>query len=410
MAINGENRTDVIILGGGLVGQTLALALNVHGLSSAVVDRMPTEALLDSSYDGRVSAVASASWNMLNAIGIGDALDGKGCAIGSIRASDGLAPGRLDFESGEGEGPLGIMFENRLLRATLFEASQKAEHIALHMAKTATDVVRDPGGVMVTLDDGTVLKGSLLIGAEGRGSPTRETAGIRVARWSYRHHAIVATINHERAHGGIAYEIFYPAGPFALLPMQDDAAGYRSALVWTVDEKDGPAMLGLSERAFLAEAKKRMGGFLGDIALAGPRGAYPLGFHHAAKITGERLALIGDSAHGIHPIAGQGLNLGFRDVACLAQVLVEGTRLGMEAGDAQLLKRYETWRSFDTLMVAMATDGLTRLFGIPGKTASKIRRFGMSAVNRTPPLKRRFIEEARGSSGKLPLLLQGATI
>lgn len=404
------SQTDVIILGGGLVGQTLALALDVHGLSSAVVDRMPTKALLESRYDGRVSAVASASWNMLNAIGLGEALEGKGCPIGSIRASDGLAPGRLDFESGEGEGPLGIMFENRLLRATLFEASQKAEHIALHMAKSAVDVAREPGGVTVTLDDGTVLEGALLIGAEGRRSPTREAAGIRVARWSYRHHAIVATINHERSHGGIAYEIFYPAGPFALLPMLDDANGHRSALVWTVDEKDGPAMMGLSERAFLAEAEKRMGGFLGQLALAGPRGSYPLGFHHAAKITGERLALVGDSAHGIHPIAGQGLNLGFRDVACLAQVLVEGVRLGLDAGDAELLKRYESWRSLDTLMVAMATDGLTRLFGIPGKTASRIRRFGMTAVDRIPPLKRRFVDEARGSSGKLPLLLQGVTV
>ncbi|QLC25658.1 UbiH/UbiF/VisC/COQ6 family ubiquinone biosynthesis hydroxylase [Parasphingopyxis algicola] len=404
------NQSDVIILGGGLVGQTLALALDAHGLSSAVIDRMPAEALLDSSYDGRVSAVASASWNMLDAIGLGAALEGKGCAIGSIRASDGLAPGRLDFEPGEGEGPLGIMFENRLLRATLFEASQRAEHIALHMAKSAADVQREPGGVTVTLDDGTVLKGSLLIGAEGRGSPTRDAAGIRIARWSYKHHAIVATINHEKPHGAIAYEIFYPAGPFALLPMLDDANGHRSALVWTVDEKNGPAMLALGERAFLAEAQKRMGSFLGELALAGPRGAYPLGFHHAATITGERLALVGDSAHGIHPIAGQGLNLGFRDVAALAEVLVEGVRLGMDPGDAQLLKRYETWRSLDTLMVAMATDGLTRLFGIPGRAASKIRRFGMTAVDRIPPLKRRFVDEARGSSGRLPLLLQGVTV
>ncbi|QLC22723.1 UbiH/UbiF/VisC/COQ6 family ubiquinone biosynthesis hydroxylase [Parasphingopyxis sp. CP4] len=410
MAMNGENRTDIIILGGGLVGQTLALALDTHGVSSAVIDRMPSEALLDSSYDGRVSAVASASKNMLDAIGLGEALDGKGCAIGSIRASDGLAPGRLDFEPGEGEGPLGTMFENRLLRATLFEVSQKAEYIDLHMAKSAADVVRDASGVTVTLDDGTVLKGGLLIGAEGRGSPTRDAAGIKIARWSYRHHAIVATINHERPHGAIAYEIFYPAGPFALLPMLDDANGPRSALVWTVDEKDGPAMLGLSERAFLAEAQKRMGGFLGDLALAGPRGSYPLGFHHAAHITGERLALVGDSAHGIHPIAGQGLNLGFRDVAALTEVLVEGVRLGMDPGDAQLMKRYETWRSLDTLMVAMATDGLTRLFGIPGKTASKIRRIGMTAVDRIPPLKRRFVDEARGSSGKLPLLLRGVTV
>ena len=401
---------DVIILGGGLVGQALGLALDTHGLSSAVIDRAPAEALLDASYDGRVSAVASASWNMLRAIGLGEALGGKGCAIDAIRVSDGLAPGGLDFASPEDEGPLGIMFENKLLRATLFEAARRADHVSLHMGRSAVDVAREPGGVSVTLDDGSVLAAPLLIGAEGRNSPTREAAGIRVARWRYKHHAIIATLNHERPHGAIAYEIFYPAGPFAILPMQGDANGHRSALVWTVREVDGPAMLALSERAFLAEAQKRMGGFLGDLALAGPRGAYPLGFHHTARITAERLALVGDAAHGIHPIAGQGLNLGFRDVAALTEVLVEGARLGLDLADAQLLKRYESWRSLDTLMVAMATDSLTRLFGIRGKTASKVRRFGMQAVGKIPPLKQRFVDEARGSSGKLPLLLQGVTV
>lgn len=402
--------TDVIILGGGLVGQTLALALDAHGLRSAVIDRAPAEALLDASYDGRVSAVASASSKMLEAIGLGEALDGKGCAIDSIRVSDGLEPGGLDFEPGEDEGPLGIMFENKLLRATLYERCRAAANVSLHMGVSARDVDRGPGKVTVTLDDGTELAAPLLVGAEGRGSPTREAAGLRVARWRYRHHAIIATLNHELPHGHVAYEIFYPSGPFAILPMRDDAGGHRSALVWSVAEGDGPATLGLNDRAFLAEAKKRMGGFLGELSLAGPRAAYPLGFHHAAKITAHRLALVGDSAHGIHPIAGQGLNLGFRDVAALTQVLVEGARLGLEPGDAQLLKRYETWRSLDTLMVAMATDSLTRLFGLPGRTASKVRRFGLQAVGRIPPLKQRFIDEARGSSGKLPLLLQGVTV
>lgn len=403
-------KADVIILGGGLVGQTLALSLDAHGLGSAVIDRAPAATLLDASYDGRVSAVAATSWNMLRAIGLDDALDGKGCAIDSIRVSDGLEPGGLDFEPGVEEGPLGIMFENKLLRATLFERCRAAEHVSLHMGVGARHIDRGPGRAMVALDDGTELAAPLLIGAEGRGSPTREAAGLKVARWRYRHHAIVATLNHELPHRQIAYEIFYPSGPFAILPMRDDANGHRSALVWSVAEGDGPAMLGLNDRAFLGEATKRMGGFLGDLALAGPRTAYPLGFHHAAKITAHRLALIGDSAHGIHPIAGQGLNLGFRDVAALTQVLVEGARLGLELGDAQLLKRYETWRSLDTLMVAMATDSLTRLFGLPGKAASKVRRTGLRMVGGIPPLKRRFIDEARGSSGKLPLLLQGVTI
>ncbi|WP_298022642.1 UbiH/UbiF/VisC/COQ6 family ubiquinone biosynthesis hydroxylase [uncultured Parasphingopyxis sp.] len=401
---------DVIILGGGLVGQTLALALDAHGMTSAVIDCAPAEALLDTRYDGRVSAVASASWKMLRAIGLGDALDGKGCLISTIRVSEGLEPGGLDFEPAEDEGPLGIMFENRLMRATLFEACRKAENVSLHMGRSAEAIDRGPGQVTVTLDDGSELTAPLLIGAEGRGSPTREAAGIKIANWRYGQHAIIACLNHEKPHGHIAYEIFYADGPFAILPMNDDANGHRSALVWSVPEAQGPAMLKLGERAFLAEAEKRMGGFLGSVSLAAPRAAYPLGFHNAAKITAHRLALVGDSAHGMHPIAGQGLNVGFRDVAALTEVLVEGARLGLDLADAQLLARYERWRGLDTLMTAMATDGLTRLFGLPGKPASRLRQFGLNAVSKIPPLQRRFTDEARGTSGKLPLLLQGVMV
>ena len=189
-----------------------------------------------------------------------------------------------------------------------------------------------------------------------------------------------------------------------------EAGGFRSAIVWSVKARDGAAVRDLPERALAHEIEKRMGGFLGAVALAGPRFSYPLGFHHAARITGERLALAGDAAHGIHPIAGQGLNLGFRDAAALAQVLVEGARLGMDLGDAQLLARYERWRGLDTLMVAMATDSLTRLYAVPGRAASAVRRFGMAAVNRIGPLKERLMAEARGESGDLPLLLRGLSI
>jgi 2-octaprenyl-6-methoxyphenol hydroxylase len=184
----------------------------------------------------------------------------------------------------------------------------------------------------------------------------------------------------------------------------------RSAIVWSVAADDAAAIIDLPERALAAEIEKRMGGFLGAITLAGPRSSYPLGFHHAATITAERLALVGDAAHGIHPIAGQGLNLGFRDAAALAQVLVEGARLGLDLGDAQLLARYERWRSLDTFTVAATTDALTRLYGIPGKTASAVRRFGMSAVQRIRPLKDHLMAEARGESGDMPLLLRGLTI
>jgi len=261
--------------------------------------------------------------------------------------------------------------------------------------------------VRAALSDGSTIAAPLLIAAEGRNSPTREAAGITIARWSYRHNAIITAFEHERPHGNTAFEIFYPAGPFAILPLPSVGAANRSALVWTVSERDAGAMLKLADRAFLAEAEKRMGGFLGRLSALAPRSTYPLGFHHAATITAERLALVGDAGHGIHPIAGQGLNLGLRDVATLTQVLVEGKRLGMDLGDRELLLRYERWRGIDTLMVAVATDGLNRLFGVPGGAASAIRRFGISAVNAIPPLKNRLMAEARGEAGDMPRLLLG---
>ena len=208
----------------------------------------------------------------------------------------------------------------------------------------------------------------------------------------------------------MAYEIFYPAGPFALLPMNDDAEGHRSAIVWSVDAGDAPGMLSLSDADFAAEAQAAMGGFLGKVEMIAPRASWPLGFHHAAQITSNRLALVGDAAHGVHPIAGQGVNLGYRDAAALAQVLVEGARLGLDLGDRQLLDRYQAWRGTDTFMVALATDTLTRIYGVKGKTASRVRRFGMGLIDRIGPVKDRLMAEARGTSGDLPLLLRGMPI
>lgn len=403
-------QTDVLILGGGLVGGALAVALDAHGLSSVVVDPADPAVMLAHGFDGRASAVASASGRMLDAIGIGARLAGEGCDIRHIRVSDGLAPGKLDFIPDADDDALGTMYENRLLRRAIYEAAVAAPDVDLRMRRHAVSVEREAHGVAARLDDGAEVRAPLLIAAEGRNSPTRAAAGIQVARWSYDHHAVISAFNHERSHENVAYEIFYPAGPFALLPLNDDAAGHRSAIVWSVHAKDGPAMLKLSDRGFMAEATKRMGGFLGALSNLSPRASYPLGFHHAATITAERLALVGDAAHGIHPIAGQGLNLGFRDVAALTEVLVEGKRLGLDLGDAQLLARYQRWRALDTLMVAAATDGLNRLFGLPGKTASAVRRFGISAVNRIAPLKDRFMAEARGESGELPRLLMGEPV
>lgn len=403
-------RADVIILGGGLVGLTLALALDRHGLSSIVIDPVDPEATLARGFDGRASAVASASHHMLDVIGISERLAGQGCPIRSIKVTDGLAPRALSFDSDTAEGPLGVMYENRALRRTLHAAAKDAPNLTLLAPAVPVAVERDGAAARVTIADGRSFTAPLLIAAEGRNSPTRAAAGINVARWSYDHSAIIATLGHEKPHGEVAYEIFYPSGPFALLPMLDDEQGPRSAIVWTVAAAQGPAMQGLPDRAFLAEAEKRMGGMLGALRSASPRSSYPLGFHHTAKITAERLALVGDAAHGIHPIAGQGLNLGFRDVAALTEVLVEGARLGLDLGDAQVLARYERWRALDSFMVAAATDSLTRLFGLPGKAPRAIRRFGLDMVSRIPPLQRRFMAEARGETGALPRLLQGLEV
>ncbi|ODP36089.1 FAD-dependent monooxygenase [Sphingomonas turrisvirgatae] len=400
-------QADLLILGGGLVGSALAVALDKHGISSIVVDPADPDTILAAAHDGRASAIAAAPFRMLEAIGVTDRLAGKGCPIESIRVSDGLEPGKLDFDPLDGEPALGTMFENRHLRAALMAAAREAPLADVRMQTRAESVDRGEHGVTARLSSGETVSARLLIGAEGRNSPTRESAHLNVARWTYDHSAIVTSLHHEHSHENTAFEIFYPQGPFAILPLVDDDQGHRSAIVWSVKRREEAGMMKLSERAFLAEAEKKMGGFLGKLGPLGPRFSHPLGFHHAATITAQRLALVGDAAHGIHPIAGQGVNVGFRDVAALVEVLVEGKRLGLDMGDPALLARYQRWRSLDTFMVSVATDALTHLFGIPGRTAHAARRFGLSAVDKVPALKNWFMAEARGESGATPKLLQG---
>ena len=402
-----NDKRDLVILGGGLVGMTLALAAAKKGISTHVVDRADPAELTAEGFDGRASAISTASWNLFTNIGIAPALESFACPISRIAVSDQLKPGRIDFVPEAHEGSLGRMFENRRLRLALYEAAESEPLIAFHPRTEVVGRVRGPHGVTVQLADGRTLAGSLLVAAEGRRSPTREDAGLAVATWDYRHRAIISSLVHSLPHEGTAWEIFWPAGPFALLPMRDDAEGrHRSALVWTVDEKDAAGTLKLGDRAFHAEVVKRMGDVLGDVTSIGPRSSYPLGFHHTAKVVDDRLALVGDAAHGIHPIAGQGLNLGLRDVGALVEVIADGMRLGLEPGDAQVLARYERWRGLDAFSVALATDGLTRLFGVPGKAASAVRRIGMAGVQRMAPLKTWFMDEARGVSGALPELLK----
>lgn len=401
------DKRDLLILGGGLVGSTLALAAAKQGFSSHLVDRADPADLTAEGFDGRASAISTASWRLFRNIGIADTLEPYGCPIESIAVLDQMKPGRIDFTPEKHEGSLGRMFANRVLRTSIFEAVKDESLITLHAPVDVVQRHRDAFGVSATLADGTVLGADLLVGSEGRRSPTREDAELKMASWDYSHRAIIVGLDHTKPHGGVAWEIFYPAGPFALLPLIDGPDGqHRSALVWTVDEKDAAGVLKMGERAFLAEIQKRMGDLLGELSLNSQRTSYPLSFQHTARIVDQRMALVGDSAHGMHPIAGQGLNLGLRDVGALVEVLGDARRLGLDIGDAQILDRYEKWRALDSLMVMGATDSLTRLFGVPGKTASAVRRLGMAGVQRSSWLKRFFMDEARGVSGDVPELMK----
>lgn len=402
---------DIVIIGGGLNGLAQALAFAVHGVTCHVIDRADQAAMLAPYFDGRVSAISSSSMKLFEAIGLGPALEGKGCPIEQIWVSDGLKPGSLDFVPDADDGYLGQMFENQLTRRALYEAALARPEIQLHMPAEIASSKTDEAGVRVELKNGDVLTGSLLVVAEGRKSVSRDAAGIRLTEWDYAHEAMVTAIFHEKPHKQVAYEIFYPTGPFAILPMLDDEAGrHRSGIVWSVSRAEAPVYKKLSPRGMAHEIEKAMGGLLGEIEMNAPVMGYPLNFQHANRITDTRMVLVGDAAHGMHPIAGQGLNLGLRDVACLAQVVVEGMRLGLDPGDAQILDRYTRWRSLDVQSVMMATDTLNKLFGIPGKTASAARRLGLAAVQRMKPLKDFFMAEARGESGNLPKLLQGLPV
>lgn len=398
---------DVVILGGGLVGMTLAIGLAKAGITSVVADSSDPATQTADGFDGRASAISTASWNLYTHLGLAETLEPLGCPIASIAVTDGMKPGRLDFQPGPEDGTLGRMFANRDLRIAMYALAAKEHAITFLPNAHVTTRERGDHGVAATLADGRTLAGRLLVGAEGRASPTRDDAGFTPAKWKYGHRAIIAGLAHEKSHGNVAWEIFYPAGPFALLPLLDDAEGrHRSALVWTVAENDAAGVLALPDGAFVSAVQARMGSMFGKLTLTSARSSWPLNFHHTARMVDQRLALVGDAAHGVHPIAGQGLNVGLRDVAALIEVLTDGMRLGLDPGDAQVLARYDRWRAADTFMVAAATDVLTRLFGVPGRLPSALRRLGMAGVQRVPALKRFFMEEARGMSGTLPSLLQ----
>ncbi len=398
---------DVIIVGGGLIGSALAVALGGAGLRVALVDRLDPATMVDVPFDGRASAISYASYRALEAIGAWKHLTAGAQPILDIRISEADSLLFLHYDHREvGDGPLGFMLENRHLRRGLFAAISEIANIELFAPAELSGLDRFGNTAVARLADGKILRGRLVAAADGRTSPLREAAGIRVRGWSYAQSGIVCTVAHERPHRGVAHERFLPAGPFAILPL----TGNRSSLVWTEPSAVADRLIELGDTAFDDEMRDRFGDFLGHVASVGPRWSYPLALHNADTYRAPRLALVGDAAHGMHPIAGQGLNLGFRDVAALAEAVIDAARLGLDIGGSDVLSRYETWRRFDSMTLLAVTDGLNRLFSYDIGAVKAARTVGLAAVDRSPPLKRFFVRHAQGTVGKLPRMLRGTAL
>jgi 2-octaprenyl-6-methoxyphenol hydroxylase len=401
-------KTDVAIAGGGMVGLTLALALAQGGMKVAIADPMMPAQLLDERFDGRVSALAFASVRMLRALGLWDALAPDAQPINDIVVSDGELGGKpspfsLHFDHREIGEVLGYIVENRHIRRALLQSAQSYAGITFLPGIAVDSLSVHNGSTTMSLSDGRTIESPLAVAAEGRESPLREAQGIRSVAWDYPQIGIVVTVEHERPHNGVAYEHFLPSGPFAILPM----TGNRASLVWTEETNEARRLIALDEARFTAELRLRFGGHLGDVKPTGPRWSYPLRLHLARSYVQHRFALIGDAAHTIHPIAGQGLNLGLKDAAALAETVLDAARLGLDFGRSDVLERYERWRRFDSMALAAATDGLNRLMSNSIPLLRLGRNLGMGIVDAIPPLRQFFMRHAGGDVGTLPRLLKG---
>jgi 2-octaprenyl-6-methoxyphenol hydroxylase len=405
-----SERCDVAIGGAGFAGLALAIALR-EALGGTFAVTVADPALAHAaSRDPRASAIAAAARRLFEAIGVWDAVAGEAqpildMIITDSKLDDVVRPTFLTFggEVEEGE-PFAHMIENRLLIDVLV-AKAKEVGVDLRAAAVATFANAEKS-IDVTLADGNTISGRLLVGADGARSQIREQAGIVAYGWSYDQSAIVCTVAHERDHEGCAEEHFLPAGPFAILPL----TGRRSSIVWTERTREAERIVALPDAEFHDELERRFGLHVGEIEVAGPRRAFPLGLFTARSFVGERLALVGDAAHIIHPIAGQGLNMGLRDVAALAEAVADAARLGLDIGSDDVLQRYQRWRRLDTAMMGVATDGLNKLFSNRSDVLRLVRDIGLGLVERMPPLKRMFIREAAGFTGEVPKLLRGEAL
>lgn len=406
-----EYDADIVIVGGGLNGPALGLALAQGGLRVAVVDARPADARAEAGFDGRAYALSIASKRLLGAIGVWGALADKVQPILQIKASDGVAgqgpaPFFLTFDAAEiEEGPMGFMCEDRHLYAAFLAAMREA---GVELISGESVVAQEVGeGVSVTLASGRSLRARVLVGCDGRGSGVALRAGIKRTGWGYGQTALVTAIAHEADHGGVAQQYFLPSGPLAILPL---AGGHHSSIVWSEEAAAAAAIQALPDAEYLEALRPRVGGFLGQISLAGARFTYPLSLSLANSFTAKRVALVGDAAHGVHPIAGQGLNLGLRDVGALAEVLIEAHRRGEDIGAADVLERYQRWRRFDSTALALGMDGVNRLFSNDNPILRAGRDLGLGLVNAVPALRRGFMRQAAGLTGDVPKLLQGRAI
>lgn len=402
--------TEVVIGGAGFAGLALAIALR-QALGDLFTVTVADPALAHArSRDPRASAIAAAARRLFEAIGVWNAVADNAqpildMVVTDSKLDDAVRPTFLTFggEVDEGE-PFAHMIENRHLVDALVE---KARSLGVDMRATPVGgFAVEPNSVKVRFADNEPVTAHLLVGADGAHSLIREKAGIATHGWNYDQSAIVTTVAHEREHGGRAEEHFLPAGPFAILPL----TGRRCSIVWTEASREAERIIALPDDEFHAELEKRFGLQLGDIEIIGPRRAFPLGLFTARTFIGERLALVGDAAHIIHPIAGQGLNMGLRDVAALAEAVADAARLGLDPGGPEVLERYQRWRRFDTMTMGVATDSLNRLFSNHSDALRLVRDIGLGLVERMPMLKRIFIREAAGFTGDVPKLLKGEAL
>jgi 2-octaprenyl-6-methoxyphenol hydroxylase len=404
-----DHRSDVMIAGGGFAGFALAIALR-QALGENFVVTLADPELGKAGQDARASAIAAAPRRMFDALGVWQAVTDEAQPILDMivtdsRTGDAARPTFLTFEGEIEPGePFAHMIENGRLLAALSNEATSAGVVL--MAVSVADFAAEPPSMNVTLADGTTIRTKLLVAADGARSRLRERAGIATHGWSYGQSAIVTTVAHERSHDGRAEEHFLPAGPFAILPLRHN----RSSIVWTELTDEADRIVAQPDDDFHRELEKRFGLRLGDIAVSGPRRAYPLGLWVARSFIADRLALVGDAAHVIHPIAGQGLNMGLRDVAALAEAIADAVRLGFDPGSATVLERYQSWRRFDTMTMSISTDGLNRLFSNRSDVLRLVRDLGLGIVDRLPALKRLFIREAAGFVGEVPKLLRGEAL